>query len=236
MLASASLAGVAGVAELASEVLAGGRPAVGRELQGGGGRRFVASARALEHDERRLAAVVAVDVTEHALTDAALRESERTLADAQRMARMGWWVLWPQSGVAVQSPELLELTGMDPARERELSDDDPRRGPAGDRGRRAARLPPPRAAARRDGADAPRPRRPRDRRRRGDRAAGLRAGHHRARPRDDAAAGDGRARPRGARRRADRGADRAGGRRRRRHARASGAWRCSRSTRRAASS
>ena len=35
---------------------------------------------------------------------------------------MGWWVVWPQSGVAVQSPELLQLTGMDPARERELSE------------------------------------------------------------------------------------------------------------------
>jgi signal transduction histidine kinase len=35
---------------------------------------------------------------------------------------MGWWVVWPQSGVAVQSPELLQLTGMDPERERELSD------------------------------------------------------------------------------------------------------------------
>jgi signal transduction histidine kinase len=50
-------------------------------------------------------------VTEHARTDAALRESESALADAQRMARMGWWIVWPQSGVAVQSPELLQLTG-----------------------------------------------------------------------------------------------------------------------------
>src|SRR5918996_805994 len=48
--------------------------------------------------------------------------SERALADAQRMARMGWWIVWPQSGVAVQSPELLQLTGMDSARERELSE------------------------------------------------------------------------------------------------------------------
>jgi signal transduction histidine kinase len=122
VLTSAALAGVAGVAELADEVLAGGRPISDRELHGPGGRRFVASARPLEHGSRRLAAVLAVDVTEHARTDAALRESERALADAQRMARMGWWIVWPQSGVAVQSPELLQLTGMDPARERELSE------------------------------------------------------------------------------------------------------------------
>ena len=121
LLASAALEGVAGVAELAGEILAGGRPVTGRELHGSGGRRFAASARPLEHDGRRLAAVLAVDVTEHARTDAALRESERALADAQGMARMGWWVVWPQSGVAVQSPELLQLTGMDSARERELS-------------------------------------------------------------------------------------------------------------------
>ena len=122
MLRSAALGGVAGIGELAGEVLAGGRPVTGRELHGPGGRRFVASARPLDHDGRRLAAMLAVDVTEHARTDAALRESERALADAQRMARMGWWVVWPQSGVAVQSPELLQLTGMDPERERELSD------------------------------------------------------------------------------------------------------------------
>ncbi len=119
MLRSAALGGVAGIAELAGEVLASGRPVTGRELHGPGGRRFAASARPLDHDGRRLAAVLAVDVTEHARTDAALRESERALAGAQRMARMGWWVVWPQSGVAVQSPELLQLTGM---RERELSD------------------------------------------------------------------------------------------------------------------
>jgi signal transduction histidine kinase len=122
VFSSAALAGVAGVAELAGEVLAGDGPVSGRELHAPGGRRFVASARPLEHGERRLAAVLAVDVTEHARTDAALRESERALADAQRMARMGWWVVWPQSGVAVQSPELLQLTGMDPVRERELSE------------------------------------------------------------------------------------------------------------------
>jgi signal transduction histidine kinase len=115
VLASASLAGVAGVDELAAEVHASGAPAAERELHGAGGRRFVASARPLDG----LAAVVAVDVTEHARTDRALRESERALTDALRMARMGWWVLWPQSGVCVLSPELLELSGID--REAELA-------------------------------------------------------------------------------------------------------------------
>jgi signal transduction histidine kinase len=122
VLSSAPLAGVAGIAELAADVLASGRAVTGRALEGPAGRRFVATARPLEDGGRRLAAVLAVDVTEHARTDAALRESERALADAQRMARMGWWVLWPESGVAVQSQELLQLTGMDAARERELSD------------------------------------------------------------------------------------------------------------------
>jgi PAS domain-containing protein len=122
LLATASLAGLAGLEALAGEVLASGRPAGERELHGAGGRRFAASARPLEHEGRRLAAVMAVDVTEHARTDAALRESERALSDAQRMARMGWWVLWPRSGVAVQSRELLELLAMDRAAELVLTD------------------------------------------------------------------------------------------------------------------
>jgi len=122
LLASAALAGVAGIAEVADEVLTTGRVVTARALHGLGDRRFAAWARPLEHGGRRLAAVLAVDVTEQARTDAALRESQRRLAAAQRMARMGWWVLWPQSGVAVQSPELLQLTGMDAARERDLSD------------------------------------------------------------------------------------------------------------------
>ena len=117
VLASASLAGVAGLDELAAEVLASGAPATERELHGAGGRRFVASARPLDG----LAAVVAVDITEHARTDRALRESERALTDALRMARMGWWVLWPQSGVCVLSPELLELNGIDREAERALA-------------------------------------------------------------------------------------------------------------------
>ncbi len=116
VLHSPALAGL-DLAPLADEVLAGDRAVSGRELHAGG-RRFVASASPLEHAGRRLAAVLAVDVTDQARTDRELRESERALADAQRMARMGWWVAWPQSGVAVQSPELLELTGSD---ERALS-------------------------------------------------------------------------------------------------------------------
>ena len=53
---------------------------------------------------------------------------------------MGWWVVWPQSGVAVQSPELLQLTA--DLRERELSDAIRDEGRARDRRRRVARLPP----------------------------------------------------------------------------------------------
>jgi signal transduction histidine kinase len=121
LLATRSLAGVAGVEELAAEVLASGRAAAERELHDGDGRRFVASARPLEHAGRRMAAVMAVDVTDQARTDAALRESERALSAAQRMACMGWWVVWPRSGVAVLSPELAELLGMDREAERALS-------------------------------------------------------------------------------------------------------------------
>jgi signal transduction histidine kinase len=121
VLRTASLAGIEGIEELADEVLASGRAASERELQSAGGRRYAASARPFEQDGRRLAAVMAVDITEQARTQLALHESERALTDAQRMARMGWWVLWPTSGVAVQSPELLELLGMDPVGERKLS-------------------------------------------------------------------------------------------------------------------
>jgi signal transduction histidine kinase/PAS domain-containing protein len=121
LLTSPSLAGVRGVRRLALDVLATGRAHDGAELDTAGGRRLVATCRPLEHEGRRMAAVVAVDVTEWASTEAALRASERELSAAQRMARMGWWVLWPQSGVAVQSRELLELTGMDRERERALS-------------------------------------------------------------------------------------------------------------------
>jgi signal transduction histidine kinase len=121
VLATASLAGMEGIDVLADEVLAGGRATAERELRSAGGRVYSASARPFEHEGRRLAAVMAVDITEHARTKATLHESERALTDAQRMARMGWWVLWPKSGVAVQSPELLELLGMDPVREHELS-------------------------------------------------------------------------------------------------------------------
>jgi len=111
LLVSPSLAAVQGVRGLALDVLATGRATHGTELAAGDGRRLVAACRPLELDGRRMAAVLAVDVTDWARTEAALRESERRLSAAQRMARMGWWVLWPQSGVAVLSPELIELTG-----------------------------------------------------------------------------------------------------------------------------
>ena len=107
---------------LALHVLATGRAHDGAELDAADGRRLVATCRPLEHDGRQMAAVLAVDVTEWTRVEHELRASERELSAAQRMARMGWWVLWPQSGVAVQSRELLELTGMDRARERALSD------------------------------------------------------------------------------------------------------------------
>jgi signal transduction histidine kinase len=131
LLRSPSLVGVDGVRELALGVLATGAAHGPAPLDAPGGRRLVATGRSLEHAGRRMAAVLAVDVTDWTRTEAALRESERRLSAAQRMARMGWWVLWPRSGVAVQSRELLELTGMDADRERALS------GALRDAGRRA---------------------------------------------------------------------------------------------------
>jgi signal transduction histidine kinase len=122
LLLSPALAGVEGVRKLALVVLATGAAHGPQDIDAPGGRRLVVTGRPLERDGRRLAAVMAVDVTDWAQTQAALRESERRLSAAQRMARMGWWVLWPQSGVAVQSRELLELLGMDRERERALAD------------------------------------------------------------------------------------------------------------------
>lgn len=121
LLASPSLAAVEGIRGLALDVLATGRAREGVELHARDGRRLAAGCRPLELGGRRMAAVVAVDVTEWTRVERELRDSERELAAAQRMARMGWWVLWPESGVAVHSRELLELLGMDRARELALS-------------------------------------------------------------------------------------------------------------------
>jgi signal transduction histidine kinase len=107
---------------IALDVLATGRANDGAALEAPDGRRLVATCRPLVHEGRRMAALLAVDVTDWARTEAALRRSERELAAAQRMARMGWWVLWPRSGVAVQSPELLELIGGSREQERALAE------------------------------------------------------------------------------------------------------------------
>ena len=122
LLLSPGLVGVDGVRRLALSVLATGDEHGPHEIDAPDGRLMVATGRPLELDGRRMAAVLAVDITAWTRTETALRESERRLSAAQRMARMGWWVLWPQSGVAVQSRELLELLGMDPDRERALSE------------------------------------------------------------------------------------------------------------------
>jgi signal transduction histidine kinase len=121
LLVSPALAGVDGVRKVALVVLATGEPH-GPEALDAGGRRLLATGRPVEYGGRRMAAVLAIDVTDRARTESALRESERRLEAAQRMARMGWWVLWPRSGVTVQSRELLELPGMDRAREQALAE------------------------------------------------------------------------------------------------------------------
>jgi PAS domain-containing protein len=116
-LVSASMpAGLhAEIASGAREVIATGRARPGVELRADGGRRLVVSLHPLEHEGRRMVGAIAVDITARAETEDALRASEHALATAQRMARMGWWILWFESRAADISPELVDLLGLDPA-------------------------------------------------------------------------------------------------------------------------
>jgi PAS domain S-box-containing protein len=77
-------------------------------------RSFVAAYHPIEHEGRRLVGCSVVDVTDRRRAEAALRESERLLSDAQRMAGLGWWSWTVPRGTIVYGPELLELLGRDP--------------------------------------------------------------------------------------------------------------------------
>lgn len=105
-------------AELASgarDVIATGHARHGVELRAAGGRRLVVSLHPLEHEGRRMVGAIAVDITTRAETEDAVRASEHALATAQRMAHMGWWIVWFESRAAEISPELVDLLGLDPA-------------------------------------------------------------------------------------------------------------------------
>src|SRR4051812_8002494 len=104
-----------------TEVIRTGRPATGLELEGPAVgdaadlRRWVAAYHPMELDGRRMAAVVVVDVTERRRAEEALRESERLLSGAQRMAGLGAWTFLAEPQTMLYGPELLSLMGRDPA-------------------------------------------------------------------------------------------------------------------------
>jgi len=78
-------------------------------------RTWVATLYPLDIDGRRLVGVIVVDVTERRRAQEALRESERVLSGAQRMAGLGWWRWTARPESVVYAPELLSLMGLDPA-------------------------------------------------------------------------------------------------------------------------
>jgi PAS domain-containing protein len=60
---------------------------------------------------------VVIDITERRRAEMALLESERNLAEAQRIARLGNWVLeWPSRQMK-WSEETFRISGLEPARE-----------------------------------------------------------------------------------------------------------------------
>ena len=114
-------------AELAQPVealLAGvrdtGAPRTGVQMRGsteaslGDHREWVADFLPVDLDDRRLVGVVVVDVTERHRAEEALRETERLLSGAQRMAGLGWWTWVARSRTIAYAPELLLLMGRDP--------------------------------------------------------------------------------------------------------------------------
>jgi PAS domain S-box-containing protein len=56
------------------------------------------------------------DTTEHRLMQKALRERERELLEAQRLAHIGTWILELESGQPIWSAEMFRICGFDPER------------------------------------------------------------------------------------------------------------------------
>jgi signal transduction histidine kinase len=78
-------------------------------------RTWVAAFHPLDLAGRRCVGVVVVDVTDRRRAQDALRESERELSGAQRMAALGWWTWTAEPETIVYAPELLMMMGRDPS-------------------------------------------------------------------------------------------------------------------------
>jgi PAS domain S-box-containing protein len=78
-------------------------------------RTWVAAFHPLDLGGRRCVGVVVVDVTDRRRAQEALRESERELSGAQRMAALGWWMWTAEPETIVYAPELLQMMGRDPS-------------------------------------------------------------------------------------------------------------------------
>jgi PAS domain-containing protein/two-component sensor histidine kinase len=109
------------VEALLAEVRDTGESRHGVELEGttdahpGERRSWVGSFYPLTLPEGRRVGVVVIDVTERRRMQEALRESERVLSGAQRMAALGWWTWIARPETVVYAPELLSMMGRDPA-------------------------------------------------------------------------------------------------------------------------
>jgi PAS domain S-box-containing protein len=109
------------VEELLAAVRDTGVARAGIELDGttaahaGEIRTWLASFHPLQLGDRRLVGVVLVDVSEQLRAARELRESERMLEGAQRMAGLGWWTWYAEDDTVAYAPELMALMGRDPA-------------------------------------------------------------------------------------------------------------------------
>lgn len=69
----------------------------------------------LDYDGRRAELVLALDITERLRAEEALRDSEEALAEAQQIAHIGSWILYPESGEGRGSAEAHRIFAIDPA-------------------------------------------------------------------------------------------------------------------------
>ncbi|NJK75774.1 MAG: PAS domain S-box protein [Microcoleus sp. SU_5_6] len=58
---------------------------------------------------------VLLDITDRKIAETAIRESQRQLKEAQRLAHVGNWELDPATGTAIWSEELFRIFGLEPA-------------------------------------------------------------------------------------------------------------------------
>jgi PAS domain S-box-containing protein len=102
-------------------VIARGEPVPGVAVDGPSAadptdiRRWIGAAYPIELGDRRLVAIILVDVTERRRAEGQLRESERLLSGAQRMAGLGTWTFDAVPETMTYAPELLSLMGQDPS-------------------------------------------------------------------------------------------------------------------------